>query len=220
MGLFDIFTGDPGREAADANRALYQGLETKGLGYLDTALPKSEAALGASKATLAGLGSKYGAGSQLYLNALGVNGPEGTAAAQGAFTTSPGYQFARDEGLNALDRRAAAAGGLSGGNASADAIRYATGYAGQEYGNWMNNLKATINPEVTGVTGAAGADAATAGLYQTDAANRIGLGNVATAGQAAANKYGADAEMGGSGNLWNFGLNLAKLGTGTAGRYG
>lgn len=220
MGIFDVFTGAPGKDAADANRALYAGLETKGLGYLDTALPKSEAALGSSKATLAGLGSKYGAGSSLYLDALGANGPEGQTRATDAFQAGPGYQFGLTQGLDALDRHAAAAGGLGGGNASVDAIKYGTGYANQEYGNWLNNLKATISPEVTGVTGAAGTDAALAGLYQGDAASRIGLGTTAAAGQAGTNTAGANAEMAGSGNLWNFGLNLAKLGTQAAGRFG
>ena len=220
MGILDVFTGGPGKDAAAQNAQDWRNFQTTGLGYLDTALPKSEAALGSSKATLAGLGSKYGAGSSLYLDALGANGPEGTTRATNAFTTSPSYQFNLDQGLGALDRHAAAAGNLGGGNASVDAIKYASGYAGNEYQNWLNNLRASISPEVSGVTGAAGSDAALAGLYQTDAGNRIGVGQTATRGITDATTQGANAEMAGSGNLWNFGLNLAKLGTGVAGRFG
>jgi hypothetical protein len=220
MGIFDIFTGAPGKEAAAQNADAWRGFETKGLGYLDTALPKSEAALGSSKATLAGLGAKYGAGSSLYLDALGANGPEGAARATGAFQAGPGYQWNVDQALDQTARAGAASGMLMSGNTLTGLQDRAGNLANQEYGNWLNNLKATISPEVSGVTGAAGSDAALAGLYQTDAGNRIGLGRTATTGVTDATTQGANAEMAGSGNLWNFGLNLAKLGTGAAGRFG
>jgi hypothetical protein len=41
---------------------------------------------------LSDLGKKYGSGTNLYLDALGVNGPEGTARAQGAFTAGAAIQ--------------------------------------------------------------------------------------------------------------------------------
>lgn len=213
MGIFDIFTGGPGKEAAAQNAQAWRDFQGQGLGYLDTALPKSEAAISSGKQTLAGLASKYGAGSSLYLDALGANGPEGQTRAQAAFTTSPSYDFNLTTGLDALNRQRAAAGTLAGGNAGVDAMRYAQGFAGNEYQNWLNNLRASISPEVSGATGSAGADTALAGLYQTDAGNRIGLGQTATRGITDATTQGANAEMAGSGNLWNFGLNLAKLGT-------
>lgn len=220
MGIFDIFTGDPGKEAAAQNADAWRNFQTQGLGYLDKALPKSEAALGSSKATLAGLGTKYGAGSNLYLDALGANGPEGQARATGTFQAGPGYQWNVDQALDQTARKGAASGMLMGGNTLTALQDRAGNLANQEYQNWLGNLRATIAPEVTGVTGAAGSDAALAGLYQTDAGNRIGVGQTATRGTTDATTQGANAEMAGSGNLWNFGLNLAKLGTGAAGRFG
>lgn len=46
----------------------------------------------------------------------GVLGPEAQQAAVGAFATSPGQQFLRDQQERALVRNAAAIGGLGGGN--------------------------------------------------------------------------------------------------------
>ena len=213
MGIFDIFTGAPGKDAAEQNAQAWRNFQTQGLGYLDTALPKSEAALGSSKATLAGLGTKYGAGSSLYLDALGANGPEGATRATGAFQAGPGYQWNVDQALDQTSRAGAASGMLMGGNTLTALQDRAGNLANQEYGNWLNNLRATISPEVQATTGAAGTDAALAGLYQTDAGNRVGIGQTATRGTTDATTQGANAEMAGSGNLWNFGLNLAKLGT-------
>jgi hypothetical protein len=47
------------------------------------------------------------------------------------------YGFSLDQGLQALDRTHAAAGNLSSGNADTDAMKYATGLAGQTYGNYL-----------------------------------------------------------------------------------
>ena len=51
------------------------------------------------------------------------------------FEQSPGYQFAVDEGMNAMEKRNSA-GGNFGGRAIKEAMRYGTGMANQEYYNW------------------------------------------------------------------------------------
>lgn len=79
-------------------------------------------------------------GSSMYGNALGLNGAEGNAAATSAFQTSPGYDFALDQGLTQLERRAAARGMLGSGNTSLDSIAYSQGLANQEYGGWLDRL--------------------------------------------------------------------------------
>lgn len=50
----------------------------------------------------------------------------------------PGYQFRLSEGLKALDRQAAARGGLMSGSALKAAERYGQEYAGSEYQNAFN----------------------------------------------------------------------------------
>ena len=90
---------------------------------------------------------------QMQANALGLNGAAGNEAATNAFQAGPGYQFALDQGLQALNRNAASRGMLASGNNSMDINKYAQGVANQEYGNWLNNLGNFSN---TGLSAAAG----------------------------------------------------------------
>lgn len=57
-----------------------------------------------------------------------------------AFTASPGYQFRLDEGMKAIERSAAARGGLRSGATMKSLGDYAQGQASQEYGNEWNRM--------------------------------------------------------------------------------
>lgn len=76
----------------------------------------------------------------MQANALGLGGAAGNQAATEAFQAGPGYQFALDQGLQALNRNAASRGMLASGNNSQDILRFSQGLANQEYGNWLNRL--------------------------------------------------------------------------------
>ena len=56
------------------------------------------------------------------------------------FQTDPGYQFRFEEGQRALDRGAAARGGLLSGGYGRKAIRYGQGFASNEYTNVYNRI--------------------------------------------------------------------------------
>lgn len=58
-----------------------------------------------------------------------------------SFTQSPDYAFARDQGLQALERGAAARGGMYSGGADADRMRFASGLASQNYNSFYNRLQ-------------------------------------------------------------------------------
>lgn len=73
-------------------------------------------------------------------DALGLGGAAGNQRATEAFQAGPGYQFALDQGLQALNRNAASRGMLSSGNNSQDIVRFSQGLANQEYGNYLNRL--------------------------------------------------------------------------------
>ena len=73
------------------------------------------------------------------------------------FQTDPGYNFRISEGLKALDRQAAARGGMMSGAALKAAGRFGGDLASQEYGNAFNRFQTNR--------------ASQAGLY-TDALNR------------------------------------------------
>lgn len=90
-------------------------------------------------------------GANTYADAMGLNGAAGAARAQDAFHTGPGYQFGLDQGLQALERNASRYGRSDSGNTDLDLMKYATGYANQAYGDWMNNLSGYNNMYGAGV---------------------------------------------------------------------
>jgi hypothetical protein len=96
----------------------------------------------------------------------------------------PGYAFRLKEGQQALDRQAAARGGLISGGALKAAKRYGQDMGSQEYGNAYNraltNYNANVNRESTGYNRLA----AMSGIGQT-AANTIGGAGQTFAGSSA-----------------------------------
>lgn len=56
------------------------------------------------------------------------------------FQTSPGYEFAREQGIRAIDQAASARGLLGSGGRLRELMRYGTGVANQDYANYMNRL--------------------------------------------------------------------------------
>ncbi len=58
----------------------------------------------------------------------------------GGFYASPGYQFRLDEGVNALDKSAAARGRLRSGAQNKALTRYGQGLASEEFGNYTSRL--------------------------------------------------------------------------------
>ena len=87
----------------------------------------------------------------------------------GGFRASPGYQFAFDEGLNALDKSASARGRLMGGGYGRELTRYGQGIADQEFNTYANRLaslagvgQSAVN---TGATLGAGTANAISGAY-------------------------------------------------------
>lgn len=194
---------------------------------------------GQAFAPLSALGQKYGAGTTMLQNALGLNGPAGNQAAVNAFQTGPGYEFALDQGLKGMARQRAAGvlpgGGITSGASDADALKYAMGLGNQEYGNWQKNLSQFINPELlatgsaaTGQAGALGQQATLAqqgntnmaNLWLNDATNRVNLNNMTTQGLTQNATQGANSQMAASNNFLNLvGGGLQAL-TGAAGKAG
>jgi hypothetical protein len=128
-----------------------------------------------------------------YLNATGANGAAGSQAAAAAFQAGPGYQYALDQALGAVQRSAAARGGLAGGNATADILATANGLANQGYQQYVSNLG---NAATSYGTGLAGQAQGVAGL--ANASQNLGtqLGGLAQAyGQNQANVYGTAANQ-------------------------
>ena len=142
---------------------------------------------------------------------LGIGGNTG-AADYGRFRTAdftpemfkagmdPGYAFRLNEGLKAVDRQAAARGGLISGNALKASQMYGQEAASQEYGNAFNRYQTirgnTLSPFQTGAAAGQSAAAmqgqATAN-YGSAGAQALGANNAAYGafGQGASGAYGA-----------------------------
>ena len=84
------------------------------------------------------------------LRSLMTGGPE---AAQQFLQMDPGYGFRLSEGMKALERGAAARGGLLSGNMLRGAQRYGQDLASQEFGSAYNRLAqlANVGPAAAGV---------------------------------------------------------------------
>jgi hypothetical protein len=116
----------------------------------------------------------------------------GTATGQfnQPFEASPGYGFARDEGIRAIQNGMAAKGLLNSTAAGKMLARYGAGAASQEYGNYANRLM-----QLAGLgQNAAGQGAAAATGFGQNAASVTGnLGNnLANLNMAGANTLGAN----------------------------
>lgn len=92
-------------------------------------------------------------GQDYLLNYLGIGGnpnAPGYGAGMKPFDASmmyedPGYGFRLSEGINALNKTAAARGGMLSGRALAEAARYGQDYASNEYQNAYNRYWNTRN---------------------------------------------------------------------------
>lgn len=124
------------------------------------------------------------------------------------FQADPGYAFRMSEGMKALERSAAARGGLLSGANLKNTQRFGQELASQEYQNAFNRFQATrtgtLNP-LQSLSGVAQSSANTlgtqAGQYgNAVASNIIGAGNAQAAGQIGQ----ANAIAGGVGQGINF----------------
>jgi hypothetical protein len=111
--------------------------------------------------------------------------------AQFTANQDPGYAFRMSEGMKALDRTAAARGGLVSGSALKGAQRFGQSLASDEYQNAFNRYQTTrtntLNPfaSLSGVAQSASNTMGTAAgnFGQQMGSNIIGAGNAAAAGQ-------------------------------------
>lgn len=207
MGLFDVFTGGSAKKAAEENSRLLQANKVEGTNTLNQGQTSSLASLDKAGGMYAPLSQKYGQGTNLYLDSLGVNGAGGNTRATEAFQAGPGYQYRVDQALDQTNRAAAATGSLQGGNTLAALSDRAGNMANQEYGGWQDRLAGLIAPEFQAVGGQAGAEAGKVPVYQGTANSIANLGTNTTNGVTQQNTQAANAQMQGSANLWGLGLN-------------
>lgn len=208
--LLGLNKGKATKAAADKNTGIINGYDAQGNAIIDAGSQKAGGYLGQA----AGLYDPIKGSTGLYADALGLNGAEGAGRANEAFTTSPGYGFTLDQGLQALDRRRAASGSFQSGGADIDTMTYATGLAGQEHGNWLDRLGGLSNTALAGQTGALNN---LANLATGTASQKLGLAGEVASGHMGANNQYAQGEEANKAGIAGFGSNLAKLAFGWGG---
>lgn len=120
--------------AAGAATSLYEN--SQALGQLKNATAAANAQLSPYTATGAGAENKLS-------NYLGLGGTGTGASSADILSTSPGYQFALDQGNQELDRQAAARGNYFSGAALKAGQQYASGLADQTANNYYSQLAGT-----------------------------------------------------------------------------
>jgi hypothetical protein len=103
----------------------------------------------------------------------------------GGFQATPGYDFRRQQGIDAIDASAATRGGLMSGKTLQDLTTFGDGLASQEYGNYMQRLAGMTDmgmgaagmQATAGNNAAAGVSNALGNIGNAQAAGAIGQGN-------------------------------------------
>jgi len=139
------------------------------------------------------------------------------------FTQDPGYAFRLSEGMKALDRTAAARGGLLSGATLKGAERYGQDLASQEYTNAFNRYQIERNAQLNPLQSLAGVGQTATGAL-TNAAQQFGAQtgqNLQDIGTARASGYlgGTNAlssAIGQAGQLYQYGQRTNAL----SGMYG
>lgn len=126
----------------------------------------------------------YGQGEGRALPTAAAGG--GSSDPYAGFTTSPGYLFRLQEGQKAIERSAAARGGLYSGATMKALDTYSQGVASDEFGNYVNRLSALagVGQSATGSTAAAGqayASGASQAAQQAGAARASAYANTGQA---------------------------------------
>lgn len=192
--LLGMNGGDPAIDAAGKNRDILRDYKSGALTEINAGADQAGGALGEARDLYGNITARGNNAASLYDNAIGLNGAAGNDAARSAFTESPGYQFQMDQGLQALDRGAAARGSFQSGGTGIDELGYAQGLAGQDFNGWLDRLNGVAGNQALGTAGEAGALGDLASLYTGTAGAKVGVLDNATSGLLGANNQQAEGE--------------------------
>lgn len=217
MGLLDIFSNSDAQAAANAQTQGYQQ------GYQQLAQLFGQGAGALNQNYAAGLSpvmqnyNLASGGANAYADASGANGPEGFARAVKNFQTSPGYQFALDQGNQNVLRNRAATGSLASGGTNLDLLTYGQGLANQQWNNWLGGLQPFLGMATTtggqALSGYGDLGSRLAALFGQQGNAAYG----SSVGQGNAQAQADYANLNASQNLWNMFGNIASGGAKLAG---
>lgn len=205
MGFLSDIFGGAGKTAARSNMNLLNGFETKANQQIDAGSAAAGDYLGQAGDIYSGLADRSLGNLDFYKDALGLNGQGGSTAALDRFQTGPGYEFQMNQGLDALDRRAASRGQLNSGNTNIDTLNYSQGLANQEWGGWLDRLQGFDSQQnqnyMAGLGGQAGTLGSLADLELGTTDRRLNVGSEVLNGRMGANNDLATARNQGVSNF-------------------
>ncbi len=183
-GIGSIFGGSATKKAAAANNAALDKYQNQGNAAIDTGQQQATGYLGQVGDLWKNLAGESGglSGLNLYGDALGVNGAAGASRASSAFQVDPGYQFQQQQGLDALNRSAAARGQLNSGQTGLDTLSFSQGLANNTYQQWLQNLGGFSGQQGNIYTGATTGQAGALSDLANLANGRLGANNQTAAG--------------------------------------
>ena len=106
-----------------------------------------------------------------YLQGIGQGGDLVRGFTMGDYEADPGYAFRFEQGQKALERSAAARGGLLSGNTGGALQKYGQGMASQEYSNAYNRFRDTQGLRRNALAGVVGFAPTAAGSMATAGQN-------------------------------------------------
>lgn len=205
MGFLSDMFGGAGKKAARENMRLIGDFETKGNNVINTADTAASGYLGQAGDLYKGIADLGKSNMGFYKDALGLNGEAGNAATMERFQAGPGYEFAMNQGLDALERRAGAQGRLQSGQTGLDTLGYAQGLANQEWGGYLDRLQGfdtqNTNLWTQGTAGQAGSLGSLADLAVGTGDRKLNLGSEVLNGRMGANNALATARNEGVSNF-------------------
>lgn len=172
MGILDSLLG---KKSADVSLRASQDTYGKQTAATD--------ALRSYGDTLPGRYSEIAAGYDPYVKAggEGLDSLLGLLRDPSSVRSLPGYAFDQEEGVKALDRSAAARGGLNSGRQSKDLLRFGTGLADKTFGDQWSRLLGLTGMGQAATGAQAGLEATGVGA-QTGARTSAYAGDMASAG--------------------------------------
>lgn len=127
-------TGAPQTGLIGSEQALNAGM-TGGINAINQGVNQARTDINSG---IAGIGNSNAA--KLQADLTGANGPQAQSAARAQFSESPAAKYQQEQMQRAVERSAAAKGGLLGGNTLTELQRNASGIAAQDYQNQFANL--------------------------------------------------------------------------------
>lgn len=210
-GMLGLDSGKATQKAAAQNLTALAGMWERGKNFINTGEAKSADYLGQAATQFQPWQQSGATANTAAMNALGLNGAAGNAAARDTFQAGPGFEWTRDNAIIGSNRAAAAAGMGASGNALIAAQDRAANVANQEWGGWLDRVLGVSQQGQQAAGQTANALTNLGGLYQNTTDQRLGLNNMFTSGLIGANNQYAQGKEAQNAGLADLGGSLGNL---------